>query len=413
MEKTYLLYLNTRDVLIGRLFVSFDQGSEVCSFSYDKDFISKHPGFFLDPDIEPYLGRQFPKQKNFFGFISDLMPDRWGRNLIERNERNRSKEANAKPRKLTELDYLLNVEDVTRSGAIRICEEGSNIFLASSNNIPPFISLRKLEQASLDYEDDFNNDELIQMLLLPGSSLGGARPKANVYSNTNEDIYIAKFPSKKDDIDVGLWEKVVSDLASMCEINVSDSILEEKKNKYGSIFLTKRFDREGNNRIHYSSTMTLLNAIDGENKKSSYLDIFHLIKTISKKSQKDSFELFKRVIFSICVNNCDDHLRNHGFLCRNENWELSPMFDVNISLDTNEHSLNFVDNNLNDFSNVYEIGKYLGYSKEMIENEIMRIKSIVENNLDKIAKRYNASKSEIKLVKNVLSQFSSLHFANN
>ena len=404
MEKEYLLYLNNEDKLIGTLFANFDSGNEVYSFEYNKDFIKDNPDFFLDPDLYPYTGRQYPNKKLLFGFLSDLMPDRWGRALIDRNERVQSQKENRNIRKLHEIDYLLGVLDISRTGAIRIKEKNGSDFLSKQiDNIPPYISLRKLEQASLDYEDDFYNDNLIKLLLEPGSSLGGARPKANIYSPSGE-LYIAKLPSKKDDYDVGLWEQVVHDLAVLCGINVPETILEEKKNKYGSIFLSKRFDREFDSRFHYSSAMSLLGALDNDKEKHSYLEIFDLINKISKDAISDRMELFNRVVFNTLINNCDDHLRNHGFIYKNKSWSLSPSFDVNISFDSDIHSLLYVDNDLNNLSNVFQLGKYLNYDKESVQRIITKFSKLISDNLLKLAKKYNAKESEIRIVENIINK---------
>lgn len=404
MEKVYCLYLRDNDTLIGKLYADSLNGTEVYSFEYNLDFIVNHPDFYLDPDLYPFKGRQYPKDKKIFGFISDLMPDRWGRALIDRNERNKAKKENRKQRTLLEIDYLINTLDISRAGAIRIKEENANIFLAPAlENIPPYISLRKLEQASLKYEDDFYNDNLIQLLLAPGSSLGGARPKANIYNNNNE-IYIAKFPSKKDSYDVALWEKVVNELGRLCGIDVPSSILEEKKNKYGSIYLSKRFDRNKEERIHYASAMTLLGATDTDKNKHSYIELFNIINLVSKNIKKDKEELFGRIIFNILINNCDDHLRNHGFIYKHNAWSLAPAFDVNISVDTNTHALLFVDDDSDNISNIYEIGKYLGYESNYIEERINKFIKIIDDNLEKIAKKYFAKESEIKIMKGIINK---------
>ncbi len=402
MEKTYLLYLNDDKTLIGKLFASFDGIREVYSFEYNKEFILKFRDFYLDPEILPYPGRQYSNKKLIFGFVSDMMPDRWGRSLIERNEKAKAKKLNQKPRTLHEIDYLINTLDISRMGAIRIKEENGDEFLAnSSENIPPFISLRKLEQASLEYEDNFYNDHLIELLLEPGSSLGGARPKANIY-NSDEEIYIAKFPSKKDDYDVGLFEKVVNDIAILCGLNAPTSILEEKKNKYGSIYLSKRFDRDKNERNYYASAMTLIGASDSDKEKHSYIEIFDVINKISKNPKKDKEELFKRIIFNILINNCDDHLRNHGFIYKDDAWSLAPQFDVNISIDKNVHALNFLNDDSNDISNIYEVGRFLSYDVKFIYNEINKFSTIIENNFEKLAQKYSAKESEIKIMKTAL-----------
>lgn len=402
MEKIYDLFLDDESTPIGKLYANFDSEKEVYSFEYNELFISKYLNFFLDPDLYTYKGRQYPNHKLMFGFISDLMPDRWGRTLLERSERAKAKKLNQNPKRLYEIDYLIKTLDVSRTGSIRIKEENGQDFLAPpKQGIPPYVSLRKLEQASLDYEDDFYNDDLIQLLLTPASSLGGARPKANIY-DTNGELYIAKFPSKKDDYDVALFEKVVNELARMCDINVPSSLLEEKKNKYGSIYLSKRFDRNKNERIHYASAMTLLGANDADKEKHSYLEILNLINLICKDTFKNKKELFKRIIFNILINNCDDHLRNHGFIYRNGEWSLSPMFDVNISLDSSIHALKFVNDDEGDITNIFEVAKYFNFDNVDVDKEIKKMSEIINNNFEKLAKKYSSKESEIKLLKAML-----------
>lgn len=405
MEKIYDLFLNDENTLIGKLYANFDDTREVYSFEYDEDFISKYRDFLLDPDLYSYKGRQYPNHKLMFGFISDLMPDRWGRALIERSQRAKDKKINQKPRKLHEIDYLINTLDISRTGAIRIKEQDGKEFLAIlEEDIPSYISLRKLEQASLDYEDDFYNDNLIELLLAPGSSLGGARPKANIYDE-NKELYIAKFPSKKDDYDVGLFEKVVNDLARMCDIDAPFSKLEEKKNRYGSIYLSKRFDRNNNVRIHYASAMSLLGALDSDKEKHSYLEILNLINLICTDVSENKKELFRRIIFNILINNCDDHLRNHGFIYRFGKWSLSPMFDVNISVDSSIHALNFVNNDDGDIANIYEVAKYFGFDNTYVDKEIKSMSEIINTNFEKLAKKYNAKEKEIELLKMMLKTY--------
>lgn len=232
--------------------------------------------------------------------------------------------------------------------------------------------------------------------MAPGSSLGGARPKASVVA-PDGSLWIAKFPSKHDEINVGAWEMVVHDLAMMCNLNVPEAKL-ENFSKTGSTFLTKRFDRDGARRIHFASAMTLLGKTDGANatEGSGYLDIASIIKTNSVSPQKDLHELWRRIVFNMAVSNTDDHLRNHGFVLVKDGWSLSPLYDVNPDIYGDTLSLNVdSDNNLIDFNLALSVAKVYGLTSVQALEELEEIKNVVENNWRKIAQQYGLSRSEI------------------
>ncbi|MGN1343006.1 MAG: type II toxin-antitoxin system HipA family toxin, partial [Traorella sp.] len=263
-EKTIYVYddfSGSNPILLGRLFVDVIKGSENYAFEYDDEWLKKTMlTISLDPDLLPYGGRQYPTNKGIFGLFSDASPDQWGRILMAKKERILANKENRKPKKLHDSDFLLNVCDETRMGGIRFKLDPNGEFLSndSENPIPPWTTLRTLEEASRQFENDSTilNEKWLNQLLRPGSSLGGARPKATVV-DTKGNLWIAKFPSKNDDNNTGAWEKVVHDLARMCGLNVPESKLETFSN-LGSTFLVKRFDREGKRRIHFASAMTLL-----------------------------------------------------------------------------------------------------------------------------------------------------------
>ena len=236
-------------------------------------------------------------------------------------------------------------------GGLRFKTVESENYLSDDKELatPPWTTLRQLESASLAFEknDDGMEEKWLKQLVAPGSSLGGARPKASVLA-PDGSLWIAKFPSKNDEINVGAWEMVVHDLAVLCQFNVPEAKL-ENFSKIGSTFLTKRFDRVGNKRIHFVSAMTLLGKNDGANAAdgSSYLDIASLIRQNSETPKKDLFELWRRIVFNMAVSNTDDHLRNHGFLMGKEGWRLSPLYDVNPNIYGDTLSLNVdLDSNL-------------------------------------------------------------------
>ena len=304
---------------LGTLFVENVRGRESYSFEYDADWLKSSANYmYLDPDLQLYAGRQYPTgAKNVFGLFADSSPDRWGRLLMTRRERILAEQEGRKPRKLLDSDFLMGVYDETRMGAIRFKLDKDGPFLSddSETPTPPWTSLRTLEEASRQFENDESGLEQkwINQLIKPGSSLGGARPKATVL-DTKGNLWIAKFPSKHDDINVGAWEKVTHDLARLCGLDVPESMLIDFS-KYGSTFLVRRFDRNGAARIHFASAMTMLGKTDGASAAdgSSYLELVSFIKANGAAPKRDLTELWKRIVFNMAVSNTDDHMRNHGF----------------------------------------------------------------------------------------------------
>jgi serine/threonine-protein kinase HipA len=321
---------------IGVLNAESVRNSEVFSFEYDSLWLKKGFNQGLDPDLQWYAGRQFPPpDKINFGMFLDSSPDRWGRFLMRRRESLMAGSEKRHPERFGELDYLLGVDDYSRLGALRFKTEQDGPFLAvkSPLSVPPWEKLRDLEYGVSRVEsDDHPEDEAswLELLLAPGSSLGGARPKAGVL-HPDGSLWIAKFPSRQDEEDSGAWEMTVHELACSCGLDVPEARL-EKLSPGGSTFLVKRFDRTGHGgRIHFASAMTLLGRKDGDNQSdgASYLDLAELLIRHGSNPQKDLEQLWRRIIFSIAVSNTDDHLRNHGFLLAAEGWRLSPAFDIN------------------------------------------------------------------------------------
>ena len=328
----YECWSSDQPLLMGCLYVDILRGKESCSFEYDEKWLKTHPGqFFLDPDLQLYRGRQYaPMDKALFGIFADSCPDRWGRMLMRRREAILAAREGRKPKQLTETDYLLGVYDESRMGALRFSLQVGGPFLSCDSDMatPPWVALRELEAASLAFEQDEDtlNDRWLRQLLAPGSSLGGARPKATVRASDGT-LWIAKFPSKQDEQNTGAWEQVAHELARICGLNVPESKLTSFSDA-GSTYLVKRFDREGMKRIHFSSAMSLLGQTDGAS-DSSYLDLVDFITQAGASPRKDLAELWKRIVFSMAISNTDDHLRNHGFLLTEKGWRLSPMYDVN------------------------------------------------------------------------------------
>lgn len=396
-------------ILLGRLYVSAIKGSESYSFEYSSEWLKKTKlSVNLDPELMAFGGRQFPSGKNIFGVFADASPDRWGRVLMNRRERILAEKEGRKPRKLYDSDYLMGVYDETRMGGIRFKSDQGGAFLEDDKKIaaPPWTTLRTLEEASRNFENDENgiSEKWLNQLIKPGSSLGGARPKATVVDTKNQ-LWIAKFPSKHDENDTGAWEKVVHDLAGLCGLNVPESKL-EKFSKFGSTFLVKRFDRDGKKRIHFASAMTLLGKTDGASAVdgSGYLDIASFIKSNGANPKDDLIELWKRIVFNMAVTNTDDHLRNHAFILTKQGWILSPLYDVNPVPYGDELSLN-VDETDNRISIELAIwtAPHFGISETNAEKYAEEIIKKVRDNWLPLALKYGLSRGQIEKMRPAFS----------
>ena len=326
-SKNIFVYFSTKneDIWLGTVYVDVIRGKEIFSFEYSKEALKRNlSNIILDEDISFTSGRQFKNDSSSpYHFLEDSSPDRWGRNLIKRNASNRQ---------LVFTDYLLLISDISRMGALRYKLDEDDDFLSKDNNIPPLKFINEFENIAYHYEE-FGLDDSWKKLLLPGSSLGGARPKATFY-DANGDFYLAKFNHRNDQYDISKIEYLTYLLAVKVGINVSESkLLSVNDNR--SVFITKRFDRNKNERYHYSSFMTLLNAKDGESMNHSYLEMVEVIIKMSNNPEADLKELFKRIAFYNLIHNYDDHLRNHSMIFKDGGWRLSPCYDINISFDAN------------------------------------------------------------------------------
>ena len=334
--------------LIGILSVDIVRGEEIFSFAYDDKWLIGDFTQELDPELQLYSGEQYLSEgKANFGIFTDSCPDRWGRILMQRREAILSKKEKRIPRKLYESDYLLGVHDANRMGGIRFKLAPHGEFLNNEKELqtPPWVRLRELEEASLKIEEDKNGSseetlKWLNMLISPGSSLGGARPKANIIDE-DKNLWIAKFPSKYDDTNVGAWEMVAYKIAINAKINMSYSKA-QRFNSENHTFLTKRFDRIKDQRIHFASAMTCLGKTDGDDHHtgSSYLELAEFIIRSGSHVSEDLEELWKRIVLNICISNVDDHLRNHGFLLNEKGWRLSPAYDINPNPDGEGLKLN-------------------------------------------------------------------------
>lgn len=324
--------------LMGTLHSERLKGKEVFSFEYIDDWLQSGLAQLLDPSLQLYSGLHYLNEdQDNFGIFLDSSPDRWGRILMRRREAALARIDEREEEKLFETDYLLGVYDGHRMGALRFKLEEDGPFLNDNKNMatPPWASLRELEQISLRLEDDNVIDDpeylkWLSMLIAPGASLGGARPKASIVDNDG-GLWIAKFPSRNDQGDSGGWEIVTYELAILAGINMAESKAQKFSSEYYT-FLTKRFDR-GNDgqRLHFASAMTMLGYSDGQDHSdgASYLELVDFIQNNGANVEQDLEQLWRRIVFSICVTNTDDHLRNHGFLLTNEGWVLSPAYDIN------------------------------------------------------------------------------------
>jgi serine/threonine-protein kinase HipA len=284
--------------------------------------------FALEPALQLMEGSYHTNDKQLlFGAIGDSAPDRWGRVLMRRAEAKRALAVKETARTLMEKDYLLGVNDETRQGALRFTQSIGSPFLKPSdkNSIPPLIELPKLLSASEKFLSSKESAEDLKLLLAPGSSLGGARPKASV-RDKDGSLAIAKFPCKDDGLNVVLWEAVALTLAKAAGIATPQWRIETVLRK--PVLIEKRFDRTAKSRIPFLSSMSMLGASDNETR--SYIEIAYAVTQHGSQPNKDLAELWKRIVFNVLISNTDDHLRNHGFLYEHQRgWKLSPVYDIN------------------------------------------------------------------------------------
>lgn len=345
---------------VGSLGHEYLRGSDVFSFEFDKTWLKRYPKIDFGCDLRPYTGVQYSQGNHIFGCFSDTLPDRWGRRLIDLRA---SLETEGKAsHTLSDWDYLKGVEDEMCMGGFRFQDpiDGSFISSTPSYSVPPAIHIDELLQAAKEIEkSEYKHLEpekkWVQRLFQPGSSMGGARPKACVQSGGQ--LYLAKFPSINDDINVSQWEHFAHLMAKECGITVAETQV-IKAGTGQDILLSKRFDRtEDNKRIHMASSLTVLGLTDGDGQRNGkgYLDIVDfIISGGGNHIEANLEELYKRVAFNICIGNTDDHFRNHAFLLGKDGWELSPAYDMNptnsmfqallIDANTNESSLNHLYN---------------------------------------------------------------------
>lgn len=370
--------------LIGILAAHQGKGRKSFSFAYQQDWLKSNQSFLLDPDIQYFSGPQFPVLKENFGIFLDSMPDTWGRTLLKRRANSLAKKQGKSPSNVYEIDFLLGVFDESRMGALRFKLDPKGEFLDNSTNgaTPPWASVVELQHAVNNIERNEDTDEMqnwLAQLIAPGSSLGGARPKANILDE-HKHLWIAKFPSKNDTIDKAAWEFLSYQLALKAGINMSESKMSKVLGKYNTFF-TKRFDRIKSERIHFASAMTLTGNNEEilRNITASYLDIAEVIQKYGANVNADLAQLWKRIVFNILISNTDDHLRNHGFILSDKGWLLSPAYDINPSVDKSGLSLNIdLDNNDLDIELAKSVGEYFRLNvtemNKIIEEVLLAVK---------------------------------------
>lgn len=396
--------------LIGELGYESLRGTDSYSFTFNNEWLKKHGELFLSEDLNNYPGQQYSlPEKDIFGCFSDAFPDRWGRTLLLRREQIVAAEEKRPVRRLSSFDFLTGIDDFSRMGGFRFKEipDGEFINVSESLKIPPLTDIRGLIAASAEIEKSEEKNILpdrkwIAQLVHPGTSLGGARPKANVI-DTDKTLYVAKFPSRKDDYDVGIWEHFSHQLAIKSGISAAKTGVMANGGDYHTL-LSQRFDRtQEGKRIHFASAMTLLGLSDGDNATSGhgYLDIVDFIIQNCTDVEKNLQELYRRVAFNICIGNSDDHFRNHGFLLTAKGWVLSPAYDMNPTLNEYQSLL------ISSTSNKADLGILLDACEEYMLNRNTAEKIVSEvveavKGWRELAVRSGLSKREMDIFSGVL-----------
>ena len=359
-------------VLVGELGYESLRGTDSYSFCYDHNWLRQYSDLYLSADINNYTGLQFTQpDRDIFGCFGDALPDRWGRLLLNRREQIRAQEEKRPVRKLSSYDYLLGIDDYSRMGGFRFKEspDGEFINCDATLRIPPLTDIQVLVAASMEVEKSEERNLLpdkkwLLQLVHPGTSLGGARPKAGVLNEEGE-LCVAKFPSRNDEYDIGLWEHLSHLLAKEAGVEAAETRAITAGEKYHTL-LSKRFDRTTDGRRrHFASAMTLLGLTDGCNAQTGngYLDIVDFILQHCCNVEANLRQLYRRVAFSIAIGNSDDHFRNHGFLLTPKGWTLSPAYDLNPTFNDHKSLLINATTNRSDLqlllasSEEYMIGK--------------------------------------------------------
>lgn len=377
-------------------------------FHYDRDWLKGPRAFALDPDLSLDEHPFFPKPElGNFGIFLDSSPDRWGQTLMKRREALQAKDEKRSPRVLHAWDFLLGVQDLTRQGALRFRHAGTETFLANEKMAaPPVTNLSELEavayQLSSRHIDDLDAlRRWLAVLVAPGASLGGVRPKAN-FTETDGSLWIAKFPARDDDRDIGAWEYVLHTLARKAGVEVPGARLIRLNNDFHS-FCVERFDRVQNTRRFYASAMTLLRKEQSEG--TSYLELAHFLRTQGDAGHADAdlLQLFRRVAFNVAVGNRDDHLRNHGFVLGETGWRLAPAFDVNPNIDKTSHVLNLDDaDNRPSLDTVLGTAMFYGLGDEQARQVVEEVAAAIDG-WQETARETRIARADINLMAGAFS----------
>lgn len=369
---------------VGELIATSNNGKEHYLFVYSKEWANE--GFAIDPSLNLVPGIPY-HSSNLWGVFQDISPDRWGRLVQDRSREGHS----------TAADYMLGVSDYMRMGALRLSKQSSPYdYLAQHTSVPTLASLRGLEEASRRLEDGLETDADIQLLLEPGSSLGGAHPKAAIEDQGH--LFIAKFQSRMSIVRTSSWEATLLEMAKIAGLNVAKHQLINPQGER-PILLVKRFDRKDANRIPFASAMTLMSLDDESADDGSYIELADIIKKVSPQPKIDQYELWRRMTFNAMVGNIDDHLRNHGFLHDQQGWRLSPAFDINpvaIQLEKRRHALSFDGERLTpSLKTCVELAPYFDVDKTMIDYALLKIGKSLESWQD-VARENTLEDEEIK-----------------
>ena len=395
---------------VGELHHERVRGNSVYKFCFSPEWLEKHSNITLCANLLNTTGWQYSTGE-LFGCFGDALPDRWGRTLIDIREQLNAREEGRAPRSLSSYDYLCQLDDATRMGGLRFKKDDDNNFLNDSEtlSVPPITSIRELIDASLHIEQHIEKgikieDKWIRQLYAPGTSLGGARPKANVIGEDGS-LLIAKFPSRNDRINIGLWEHFCHIMAKKAGINAADtSVLSIDKHH---TFLSRRFDRAGGKRIHFASSMALLGFHDGDGAQTGkgYLDIVDFIIGHCANVQANLEELFRRAAFNICMGNADDHFRNHGFLLTDQGGIFSPAYDLNPTL--SDHQALLISNSSNDADLRLLVDGHDDYflNYDTAHSIVQEVQHAVEQ-WRKLAKQLHIKEEEVRLFQSRLDKWS-------
>lgn len=397
---------------IGELGYESLRGSDCYCFTFSREWLTQHGDLYLSADLNNCPGQQYTRLgKDIFGCFSDALSDRWGGNLLLCREQIEGAEEKNQIRRLSSFDVLTGIDDYSRIGGFRFKKDPNGDFINVSEllRIPLLTEIKELIVASTEIKKSEEENILpdlkwVVQLIQPGSSLGGARPKANVI-DTDKTLYIAKFPSRKDDYDVELWEHFSHLLAIKAGINTATTKVQTTGEKYHTL-LSKRFDRtQESKRIHFASAMTLLGLEDGDNAttEQSYLDIVDFILQNCTDVERNLQELYRRVAFNICIGNSDDHFRNHGFLLTAKGWTLSPAYDMNPTLNGYQSLFISADSNKADLSILLDACEDYMLNRKTAENIISEVVEAVKG-WRELAIRLGISKREMDIFAEVLNK---------